>query len=76
MTKCDICGKKFSGSILRYNNTTYCPDCRQQAEAQGNAPWNKFLKPGGLHLGWWMGIGVLLLVGLGVFIYWLVKRKK
>jgi uncharacterized paraquat-inducible protein A len=76
MYTCDICGKKFNGNVLQYNNKTYCPECRQKAEQAGNAPWNKFLKPGGLHIGWWILIVVLVLISLIGLIYWLVKRKK
>jgi hypothetical protein len=67
--------KNSVGNVLEYNNTIYCPDCRQKAEQAGNAPWNKFLRPGGLHIGWWILIAVLLLAGLIALVYWLVKRK-
>jgi len=69
MSRCDICGKKFKGSVLRYNGTVYCPSCRQQAEQAGNAPWNKILKPLGIHIGWWIGGGVVLLIGLIALIW-------
>jgi len=40
MKCCDICGRKINPGedILEFKNKTYCTDCRQQREAQGNAP--------------------------------------
>ena len=83
MKCCDICGRKIKQGedILEFKNKTYCVDCRQQREAQGNAPWNEYLKDNKVPIPTPLIVGliiffILVVGGLIALVWWWKKSSR
>ena len=76
MKCCDICGRKINPGedILEFKNKTYCVDCRQQHEAQGNAPWKDYKPKIPASLITFLVILLILIIGGLIALFWWWKK--